>query len=147
MSGECEKCGWHTLECICAETVEEELFLLLKQNNGWISPEDKFPPQGRKVLWFKNGDISVVQRFGNNWLPILFIDSKYATNEEPDYWKFIEMPNGYRGEMKVSINDEMINMDQFEEKYPEKFAEFMEDIVKKMVQKIEKNKQDKKING
>jgi hypothetical protein len=47
MSGECDKCGEHTLQCICQP-------LCRRQENGWINCKDKKPNLGinNKYLFF-----------------------------------------------------------------------------------------------
>ena len=67
---------------------------------NWFRPEDKLPPQGKKILYFDHGDICVVQRFGKYWLPIPFADSKYKFTVAPKLWADIEVPIGFTGRMK-----------------------------------------------
>lgn len=83
---------------------------------NWISPKEKLPPQGKKVLWFGNGEAFVVQRFGDYWIPIPFFDSKYAFNNEPELWCDIEMPNELTGKIFVSVeNEKLVDIDTLEE--------------------------------
>ncbi len=93
----------------------------------WKKPKDELPPQGKKILYFKKGDIYVVQRFADLWVPIPFYDSEFSFHEEPDLWCDITPPEGYTGKLNYSVkNGRMIDTDELEMFYPEKHKELVE---------------------
>jgi hypothetical protein len=87
----------------------------------WIKPKDQPPPQGKKILYFKDGDIYVVQRFADLWLPIPFFDSQYSFTEEPDLWADFTPPDGYTGKLHVQPGEDGIkyDIDQCQKLFPE----------------------------
>jgi len=91
----------------------------------WISPKDKLPPQGKKILYFKKGDIYVVQRIGKYWLPIPFFDSEYSFHDEPELWCDITPPGRFTGFLKIIMNDHAYNVDEFEIHHPDAYKEFI----------------------
>ncbi len=94
----------------------------------WISPKDELPPQGKKILYLKNGDVYVVQRFKDLWLPIPFYDSEYNFHDEPELWTDIELPNGLTG--KIFVHDDtgrVMDVDEFEMFYPDDYEELVEE--------------------
>lgn len=93
---------------------------------SWISPKDRLPPQGKKVLLFYNGDCWVGQRFQNYWVPLPFTDSKFSRIDAPDLWKDIEMPEGYSGKIRAEINGVKMDIDTLEASHPDA----MEHLVK-----------------
>jgi len=103
----------------------------------WIKPSDKLPPQGKKVLYEKAGDIYVVQRLAEMWLPIPFVDSKYASWEAPDVWADFKPNGSLTGKMHVFVDDIKYDIDEFEEKYPFQYAEFI-DAIRKLWKKDER---------
>jgi hypothetical protein len=95
----------------------------------WIDPKDELPPQGKKILYFKKGDIHVVQRFGDLWLPIPFYDSQYAFHDAPDLWTDIIPPEGYTGKVFFMVPEDtarMFDADEYEMFYPEQYKELVE---------------------
>lgn len=93
----------------------------------WINPKIQLPPQGKKILYFKNGDIYVVQRYGDLWLPLPFYDSKFAFHNEPDLWADIIPPVGFTGKVFVMpVDKEPISIDDLEKDEPELYHEMVE---------------------
>lgn len=92
----------------------------------WISPKDKLPPQGKKILYFKKGDIYVVQRFGKYWLPIPFHDSKYSFHDEPELWCDITPPNDLTGLMRIRVYGHFYNLDELEKIHPDSYEEVID---------------------
>lgn len=95
---------------------------------NWIKPKDELPPQGKKILYFKNGDIYVVQRFDDMWLPIPFYDSQYSFTEEPDLWADITPPNGYTGKLHIQkdAKGRKFDIDECQMFYPEIYKELVD---------------------
>ena len=94
-----------------------------------MRPKDKLPPQGKKILYFKNGDIYVVQRFAEMWLPIPFYDSKYAFHDEPDLWCDIEPPENYTGKIFVKSakteDRHLMTIDEFQMYCPSEYEKLI----------------------
>ncbi len=82
--------------------------------NEWISPKDKLPEQGKKVLCCDKHDYYVAQRFGKYWLQIPFTDSYFATTEMPEYWQEINFHGEDRGYLNILYDDEFITCDEYE---------------------------------
>ncbi len=84
---------------------------------GWIDVEDSKPPQGMKILCFHEGDVWVAQRFQECWFPIPFCDAKLASYKAPQKWAYIDLPDGYKGKMRVQClpNRRLMDMDEMEE--------------------------------
>ena len=94
----------------------------------WIDPKDILPPQGKKILYFRKGDIYVVQRFGEYWLPIPFHDSRYSKEiykKQPEYWADIYCPSNYTGKIHVYVDDEMHDIDSLEKHHPSTYLEML----------------------
>lgn len=91
----------------------------------WKKPEDELPLQGKKILYFSNGDIYVVQRFGPYWWPIPFVDSKYKFNEPPQLWADIYPPGNLTGKMYLQIDDELHDIDSLEKYHPDIYQELI----------------------
>lgn len=49
MSGECDECGNHALECWCETNGDK-----MKEDNGWIKLSERKPPQDVRVLVAKS---------------------------------------------------------------------------------------------
>jgi hypothetical protein len=96
----------------------------------WIRPTDQLPPQGKKILYFKNGDIYVVQRFAELWLPIPFYDSVFAFYDEPELWCDIEPPENYTGKVFVKSpkdkDGNLMTIDELEIRYPKEYKKLIE---------------------
>lgn len=105
----------------------------------WIDPEDELPPQGKKILYFSNGDIYVVQRFDNMWVPIPFHDSKYAFHEAPELWCDIQPPKGFTGKLRFmnEETDRLLDLDDFQMFYPDEYDELIEHTKKLWIYKEE----------
>ena len=95
---------------------------------NWIDPKIELPdgkhlpPQGKKILYFKQGDIYVVQRFGKYWLPIPFHDSSFTFHDEPDFWADIISPTGYTGFLRLVVDGVLYTIDDLEIHHPEVYA-------------------------
>jgi hypothetical protein len=96
----------------------------------WIKPSDKLPPQGKKILYFLDGDLYVVQRFGMHWLPIPFADSKYGHFAPPKYWSDITPPEGLTGKMIVSVDNDLFDIDELEIAHHYFYVRLVESISK-----------------
>jgi hypothetical protein len=99
---------------------------------NWKKPSDEMPPQGKKIIWFHNGDMQVVQLWGDVWCPIPFIDSEYARTHEPELWADIEAPEGYTGKVFVGVKgtNKILEVDELEMFYPEDHKNFVETMRK-----------------
>lgn len=95
------------------------------------------PPQGLKILCFKKGDLWITRRFeykGENiWLEIPYggKNGSIAT-DEPEYWCQVELPEGYTGYMKVSVDDgeNLMTVDELQQNCPEDHEDFVKVFVK-----------------
>lgn len=97
---------------------------------NWIETRLRKPPQGKKVLCFDKGDLSVRQRFKDYWFPIPYVDSEYADINPPELWQEIEFPKGFTGFLKlVALDGKNYTVDEFEKNYPEDFNDLVEDMV------------------
>jgi hypothetical protein len=94
--------------------------------SDWQSPKVERPPQGVKVLWFDDGNIFVVQRYGDKYLAIIPNYAKLLP--EPKLWAHIEFPPGYEGITYLTPkgSDQRLTFDEFERDYPEDHKKFME---------------------
>ena len=74
MSGACDKCNEHTLECTCKPYSR-------CQKNGWISVKDRLPENGQLVLTLK----TYLSEYG--WTdPSYVIDSGWMKNDRRFDW-------------------------------------------------------------
>lgn len=94
----------------------------------WIDPKLRLPPQGKKILYFDKGDVYIVQRFAEMWLPIPFTQPKFDFTKQPELWSDFELPGNYKGYMFISWSDEenLLTVDEFQKKHPEDYQEFIE---------------------
>lgn len=92
----------------------------------WIKSALRKPPQGKKVLCFHNGDLSVRQRFKEYWFPIPFVDAKLSDIDEPEFWQDIDFPAGFYGYTKVLHEGMTYKMDEWEKVSPKDFNEFVD---------------------
>ena len=82
----------------------------------WYRPQEKLPPQGYKVLCqYGGGDYAVMQRFGDLWLPIPFLDSTRARKTAPDYWQHIDFVGENTGYTKVFIGKDINTLMDFDQ--------------------------------
>lgn len=95
----------------------------------WISPDDKKPPQGKKLICFSNGDVTIRQRFNNYWFPIPYLDSKFTDIDEPTLWKDIGMPEDYTGRMYVEVKNVRYSIDELEITHPEVFFDLLKNLL------------------
>jgi len=96
----------------------------------WIDPKDELPPQGKKILYFKEGDIYVVQRFDDLWVPIPFVDSEYTFYDAPHLWADIIPPIGFTGKMHIITKNmkNPVDIDELQMFDPETYDDFIEYI-------------------
>jgi hypothetical protein len=92
----------------------------------WIDPKLRLPPQGKKILYFDRGDVYIVQRFDNMWLPIPFTEQKYDFTKPPELWSEFDLPGDYIGQMFLLVEKDMVTVDEFERKHPEDYLELIE---------------------
>jgi hypothetical protein len=95
----------------------------------WIKSKLRLPEQGKKVLCFDKGDLSVRQRFKDYWFPIPYIDSSLAEIDPPELWQEIDFPEGFYGYMKVFHQDKLYKIDEWEKVNPENFSELIENML------------------
>lgn len=101
----------------------------------WIKfSEYNLPPQGLKILCFKQGDLWVARRFAYKGKSI-YVEIQYGggtsmLTDTPDFWMQLELPQGYTGYMKVGVEDsEQMTFDEMEIQYPKQHLEFVKMIV------------------
>jgi hypothetical protein len=101
-------------------------------SSDWQSPKVQLPPQGTKLLWFKNGDVFVAQRMGNKY--VAFIPGVAKLLSEPLLWKSIELPAPYTGVMLISCEgeNELMPLDELEIRHPESYREFIDMVGEKV---------------
>lgn len=94
----------------------------------WIDPKLRLPPQGKKILYFDKGDVYVVQRFGDYWVPIPFVDSEYAFHNAPELWAEFNFPPGYAGFCLFSFDEgkTLMTLDEAQKSNPDFYEDFME---------------------
>ena len=87
MSGECDKCGEHCLECNC-----------MKSSNGWISVKDKLPDEGVQVLTINNPTqqhpeykLDYIVKFYKAY-PELYIWARRLCNEYEEVTHWMPLP-------------------------------------------------------
>lgn len=91
----------------------------------WIETRLRLPPQGKKVLWFKDGDCWVAQRFGKHWIPIPFSDSIYSRIDAPQLWKDIILPHPFEGYVYLNIEGKFYTIDETEKEHNDVYRDFM----------------------
>jgi hypothetical protein len=103
----------------------------------WIKlSKYNLPPQGLKILCFKEGDLWVSRRFnykGKSVYLELPFDPIHKANvtPEPEYWMQVELPQGFTGYIKLGIDGaEPITLDILEREDPETHKEFVESVLK-----------------
>lgn len=105
-------------------------------DNDWQSPKVEKPPQGTKVLWFKNGDLFVCQRWGDIYLQICKAHNDKSPIGvdlgEPLLWKLVKLPDPYTGKITVSVggSKELFDLDELERLHPESYNELLAAIKK-----------------
>lgn len=101
----------------------------------WIKlSQYNLPPQGLKILCFRQGDLWVARRLelkGKSYYLEIPYGGKTSAilTDEPDYWMHLELPEKYTGFIKVGINggepltlDELQRVDKlFHEEFVEMF--------------------------
>lgn len=85
--------------------------------SDWIDYQKQHPPEGVKVLCFKNGDIWV----GHLIFGVFSGLQSRAKFIVPDMWHHLPrpLPNGAAGIIFVSVDDEIMEMEVFKKDYPD----------------------------
>lgn len=102
----------------------------------WIKlSQYNLPPQGLKILCFKQGDLWVCRRFNYDghsiWVEIPFGGNDGAIlTDEPEYWAQVELLQGCTGYMKVGMDGgPLMTFDELEEKYPKDHKKFVKTFI------------------
>ncbi len=95
----------------------------------WIQTRLRLPPQGKKVLWFNDGDCWVAQRFGKYWFPIPFCDSTLARIDAPVMWQDISLPDRFHGYMQLYIENKFYTIDEVEKEHNDVYRHFVNQIL------------------
>jgi len=97
----------------------------------WKSCKENPPDIGQKVLAFHKGDIYVVVRYEDHYLPMPFFDHYHALNLcFPEMWMELDFPEGFNGKMRVAIDGEILDMPQYKCRHPEKYKELADSMIK-----------------
>lgn len=113
----------------------------------WIKlSQYNLPPQGLKILCFKEGDLWVCRRFSYEgdsiWLEIPY-GGKGGSNltDEPVYWAQVELLESYTGFMKVGIDDgPIMTFDDLEQKHPQEHKKFIQELISKSCEKVQRKR-------
>lgn len=106
----------------------------------WISPKNKLPPQGTKILCWNHGDCWIAQRFKQYWFPIPFCDSMLASYDAPELWRHIEFPDGFTGKMLVGYQDKLLTVDEIFELDHTHLNELIESMRNEIDNRVWRNK-------
>lgn len=105
----------------------------------WIKlSKYNLPPQGLKILCFRKGDLWIARRFvyknKDYWIEIPYGGLLGAVQTDaPEYWVQVELLEGYTGYMRIGLgNEELITIDEFQEKDPESHEKFVEMIIENL---------------
>jgi len=103
----------------------------------WISPKDELPTQGKKVLWLAHGDLQLVMRFDDFWLPIPFTDHKMCHIYAPELWQDIILPPPLEGKLKVmpENSNRLLDIDEVEMMEPEFYKSLVNCMLSSVPQK------------
>lgn len=77
MSGECDKCGEHTLECKCNRAMP---------STGWISVEDRLPEVDKGKIRCSN-DVLIWDDGGGMYVAYLLFLPEYPWRKEHYEWR------------------------------------------------------------
>lgn len=108
------------------------------------------PPQGMKILCFNLGDAWVARRINyrgkDYWVEIGYGGENFSILTDcPSYWLKPDYPEGCTGCMRVGLReDELMTMDEFQEKHPLKHEELVRAIIKNSFDRVKKPKTKKK---
>jgi hypothetical protein len=97
----------------------------------WIKySEYNKPPQGLKILCFNKGDVWVCRRLHlkgkDYWLEIPYGGKHRAIlTDEPKYWMKPDYPEGFTGYIGFKVGDELLTLDELQEREPEKHHYFV----------------------
>jgi len=122
---------------------------------NWMKlTKHNLPPQGLKILAFKNGDCWTCYRFTNGdgsiWIPCLPSFSqedvkKFRTPfcNEPEYWSYIafdDLPGEYTGLMKITVANAEVQLtfDEIEKQFPATHKLFIENLITSIEKELEK---------
>ncbi len=111
----------------------------------WIDPNKRLPPQGKKIIWFGNGDTHICQRFGKYWFPIPFIDSRFAHLRSPEVWAEIKLPSPYKGKVMIIVDGKEYDIDNLEKIHNDIYRDILNSLLKdfrrhKKLAKMKKHK-------
>lgn len=98
----------------------------------WIKfSKHNLPPQGLKIICFKQGDLWVARRFAYKGKSI-YVEIPYGgkngsfRTDTPQYWMRLDLPEGYSGYMKIGIEgSEPMTFDELQDKHPQDHEEFI----------------------
>lgn len=96
----------------------------------WFRCQEDPPETGKKVLVCCKGDIYVAMRFFNVYLPMPFFDHYHSTVlSKPEIWSEIDFPPGLDGKMRIMADGRMMEMPEWEEKFPEEYVKFANNLI------------------
>lgn len=78
------------------------------------------PPQGLKIVCFKEGDLWVAMRFEykkeSYYIQLIHDGSGAVRTDTPDYWMQLDLPQGYTGftKAKLQIDEELMTVDELQ---------------------------------
>lgn len=78
------------------------------------------PPQGLKIVCFKEGDLWVAMRFEfkkeSYYIQLIHDGSGAVRTDTPDYWMKLDLPQGYSGLTKAKLleNEEYMTIDELQ---------------------------------
>lgn len=108
----------------------------------WIKFSKHNPPhQGLKIVCFRQGDLWVARRINyegkDYYLEIPYGGKSGAISTDiPDYWMQLELPEGYRGQMYISVDGgDRISLDELQRIDPLSHEEFAEIMLSPVIKK------------
>jgi hypothetical protein len=110
---------------------------IMKAPMNWIKYTSiNAPPQGLKILCFREGDLWVCRRMRykgiDYWVEIPYGGKKGAVlTDAPKYWMRLDLPEGYTGFMKMFVDEDLLTFDEVNERAPELLERFIEMIIKR----------------
>jgi hypothetical protein len=119
----------------------EKIFLgkIERMVNHWIklTPLNP-PPQGKKIVCFKKGDLWIARRLNHKgvdyYLEIQYDGKGSILTETPEYWIDTWLPEKYTGYMKVSVDDgPLLTFDELQQQNAEYHENFIEPFIKNAV--------------
>jgi hypothetical protein len=93
------------------------------------------PPQGLKILCFRQGDLWIARRFECKGKSV-YLEISYGgengsiLTDIPEYWMQLDLPDGYTGYMRIGIEDHIVmTMDEYQQNFPKEHEEFVTMII------------------